>query len=58
MLGVCTHLGCVPLEDIRVSTMDGFVLAMVHIMIHLEELEKGQHHRIWKYQNMNSLVAI
>ena len=36
MLGVCTHLGCVPLM-IRVIMMDGFVHVMAHIMIRLEE---------------------
>ena len=36
MLGVCTHLGCVPLT-IKVIIMDGFVHVMDHTMIHLEE---------------------
>ena len=36
--------------------MDGFVLVMVHTMIHLEELEKVQHHGTWKFQNMNLLT--
>ena len=36
MLGVCTHLGCVPLNDKEITT-DGFALATDHIMIHREE---------------------
>ena len=32
MLGVCTHLGCVPLSN-KGITMDGFVLVMGRIMI-------------------------
>ena len=53
MLGVCTHLGCVPLDQIKVITMDGFVHVMVLIMIHLEELEKDQLQQIWKFLNTN-----
>ena len=55
MVGVCTHLGCVPLDQKEI-TMVGFVHAMVRIMIHLEELEKVQHQRIWKSLNMNLLM--
>ena len=36
MLGMCTHLD-VFLWETKVSMMDGFVLAMVRTMIHLEE---------------------
>jgi hypothetical protein len=36
--------------------MDGFVLVMVHTMIHLEELERAQRHGTWKFQNMNLLT--
>ena len=39
MVGICTHLGCVPLGD-KAIIMDGFDHVMVLIMIHLEELEK------------------
>ena len=46
MLGVCTHLGCVPkgqsIGMIRVSIMVGSVLVMVHIMIPQEGSEKDQ----------------
>ena len=37
--------------------MDGFVHAMGHTMIHREELEKDLLQQIWKFQNMNSLIA-
>ena len=37
--------------------MVGFVHVMDHTMIHLEELEKVQLHQIWKFQNMNLLIA-
>ena len=36
MLGVCTHLGCVPLDQ-KGDTMAGSVRAMDHIMIRLVE---------------------
>ena len=52
MLGVCTHLGCVPLNDKEIME-HGFVHVMVHTTIHLEELEKDRHLQIWKYQNTN-----
>ena len=52
MLGVCTHLGCVPLKDKEILTV-GFVHVMVLIMMSLEELEKVQHQKIWKYQSTN-----
>ncbi len=52
MLGICTHLGCVPLTD--KGDYDGwFVLVMVLIMIHLVELEKDQLQLIWRYLNTN-----
>ena len=57
MLGVCTHLGCVPLND-KGDTMVGFVPVMAHIMIYLEGLEKVPLQQIWKYQNMNLLIVI
>ena len=52
MLGVCTHLGCVPLND-KGDIMDGSVLVMDHIMIHRVELERDLHLQIWKFRNMN-----
>ena len=54
-VGVCTHLGCVPLSN-KGDYKDGFVHVMDHTMIYLEELEKVQHLKIWKYQNMNLLM--
>ena len=36
MLGVCTHLGCVPLDQKEII-MVGFVLVMDHTMIPLVE---------------------
>jgi hypothetical protein len=42
---------------IKETTMVGFVLVMVHIMISLEELEKVLLQQIWKFQNMNLLTA-
>ena len=48
VVGVCTHLGCVPLGqkigDSKEISMDGFVRVTGHIMIHLEELGKVLHH--------------
>ena len=55
MLGVCTHLDAF-LFQTKVIIKDGFVLVMDHIMICLVELEKVQHQKIWKYQNMNLLM--
>ena len=52
MLGVCTHLGCVPLND-KGITAHGFVHVTVHTTIHLEEFEKDRHLLTWKYQNTN-----
>ena len=52
MLGVCTHLGCVPLSN-KGDYKGWFCPVMDHIMICLGELEKVQHLRIWKYQNMS-----
>ena len=52
MLGVCTHLGCVPLAD-KGEYNVGSALAMDHTMILLEESEKVQLLLIWRYQNMN-----
>ena len=52
MLGVCTHLGCVPLKD-KVTIMVGFVHVTDHITMYLEELEKDLHQLIWKFQSMN-----
>ncbi len=40
MVGVCTHLGCVPLND-KGDYNGWFVHAMDHTTIHLEELEKS-----------------
>ena len=57
MLGICTHLGCVPLSD-KENIMVGFVLVMDHIMIHLEELEKVQPQLIWKFPNILLLTII
>ena len=57
MLGVCTHLGCVPLDQ-KANTMDGFVLVMVHTMISLEELERDQLRLIWRSLNTNLLMLI
>ena len=37
--------------------MVGFVLVMAHTTIHLEELEKVLLQQIWKFQNMNLLIA-
>ena len=55
MLGVCTHLGCVPLND--KGDYDGwFCPCLVRIMIHLEELEKAQRHGTWRFQSMNLLM--
>ena len=55
MLGICTHLGCVPLND--KGDYDGwFVHVMVHIMIRLEESEKGLPQPTWKSLNMNLLT--
>jgi len=39
MVGVCTHLGCVPLGN-KENIMDGFVLVMVRTTILLVELGK------------------
>ena len=39
MVGVCTHLGCVPLGN-KVNTKPGFVHVMALITTLLEELEK------------------
>ena len=52
MLGVCTHLGCVPLKD-KGDYSDGFALVMVLTMIYQEELEKDQHQKTWKFLNLN-----
>jgi hypothetical protein len=41
---------------IKEIMMDGFALVMVHIMIHLGELEKAQRHGTWKFQSMNLLT--
>ena len=57
MLGICTHLGCVPLSD-KGEYMVGFVLVMDHIMIHQEELEKVQPQLIWKFPNILLLTII
>ena len=55
MLGICTHLGCVPLND--KGDYDGwFCPCLVHIMIRLEESEKGLPQPTWKSLNMNLLT--
>ena len=50
LVGVCTHLGCVPLGQksgmLRGSTVDGFVLVMDLTTIIQEGLEKVQHQLI------------
>ena len=56
MLGVCTHLGCVPLNEKEII-MVGFAHVMDHTMIHLEELEKVQHllnMEVPKYEFVNA----
>ena len=40
LIGVCTHLGCVPASD-KGDFKVGFALVMALIMILLEELEKA-----------------
>ena len=52
MLGVCTHLGCVPLGD-KGEYGGWFAHAMDHITIHQEELEKVLPLQIWNYLNTN-----
>ena len=52
MLGVCTHLGCVPLDQKVIITV-GFVHVMGLITIFLEELEKVLHQQTWKFLNTN-----
>ena len=52
VVGICTHLGCVPING-KVSTVVGFVLVTVRIMILREELERVQLPQIWKYQNIS-----
>ncbi len=43
-IGVCTHLGCIPMGQIQeVTGEDGFVLAMVPIMINPGGSGKGLH---------------
>ena len=57
MLGVCTHLGCVLLDQ-KETIMAGFVLVMDRTMIHQEELEKDLHRQIWKFLKMNLLTLV
>ena len=45
MVGVCTHLGCVPLGN-KGEYKDGFALVMVHIMIPRVGLEKDLRQKI------------
>ena len=45
MMGVCTHLGCVPLGDGAETLEDGFVHATARITTQLEELGKVLHQR-------------
>ena len=52
MLGVCTHLGCVPLKDKEII-MVGFVLVMDHITTSQEELEKVLPQKTWRFQSLN-----
>ena len=53
MLGVCTHLGCVPLKDKGdykrlVLSVSWFSTTMCP-----EEYKRTRHQRIWKYPNLN-----
>ena len=57
MMGICSHLGCVPLSD-KGSIMVGFVRATDLITIHPGELEKVQLRQIWKFQSMLLLMKI
>ena len=57
MLGVCTHLGCVPLDQKEII-MAGFVLVMDLIMIFRAGLEKVRLQLIWRYQNIILLIRI
>ena len=50
MLGVCTHLGCVPLKT-KVITKDGFVHVTALTMTYPGELEKDLHQKTWKFLN-------
>ena len=56
VVGVCTHLGCIPSGKKKMMSkeilMDGFVHVMDHIMIHQEELEKDQLQKICKFRNI------
>ena len=45
-------------ERLRAIMMDGFVLAMDHIMTRQEEFEKVLRLQTWKFLNMNLLMLI
>ena len=58
LVGVCTHLGCVPLGqksgDVKGQYGGWFVLVMVRTMTILVELEKVLPQLTWRYLHMNS----
>ena len=58
MLGVCTHLGCVPLKT-KVISMVGFVLVMVLITMASGRIRKGpapKNMEIPKYEFVDSNI--
>ena len=57
MLGVCTHLGCVPLDQ-KGEYNGWFCPCHGSHMISLEELERDQLRLIWRSLNMNLLMLI
>ena len=56
-LGICTHLGCVPLTNKGDYEEDGFVLVMDLIMMSREELEVDPHQQILRFHNIHLLIV-